>query len=151
MEAGDTCAERSATREARACRRGPSPKTHVVDHAGLELVARTPTDDVEDRVIARVEPCAGKRERRTPSLDEAEQIAIEVDRPGHVVGQDREVIHGGGGHRTFLPGSSGSYLKPAAGGSGVQRYASTSCWTCRRRASSHPRSVTSRLNVIDSV
>src|SRR6185312_12857690 len=38
-------------------------KRHVIDHAGLELVARTAADDMKDRAVAGIEPCARKCER----------------------------------------------------------------------------------------
>src|SRR5204862_4497564 len=81
-------------------RRGESVRRerHVIDHPGFQLAGRPATDDVQDRLAVCVEPCAGKIERRPRAGDEPEEIAIEARGRVHVVGQNREVIHGSCGH-----------------------------------------------------
>ena len=49
----------------REARRG---ERHVVDDAGLELARAAAADDVQDRLLAGVEPRAGKAERRAEGL-----------------------------------------------------------------------------------
>jgi hypothetical protein len=73
-------------------------KGHVIDDAGAQFVGRTAANDVQDRGVACIQPRAGKFERRARAVDQSEQLAIERDRPRHVVGEDREVVHRGDGH-----------------------------------------------------
>src|SRR5438046_6476662 len=75
---------------------------HVIDYAGFEIGAGTAADDVENRRSARIQPGARKIERRARTIAQPKQLAVETYGAGHVVGQDREVIHRGRGHRGIL-------------------------------------------------
>ncbi len=66
---------------------------HVIDDAGAELLARLATDDVQNRVVARVHPRPGKPEIGTRAVGETHELRVELDRPRHVVGEDGEMIH----------------------------------------------------------
>src|SRR4051794_29765508 len=66
-----------------------SGKRHVIDHAGPDLVELIAMDDVQDRLIADIEPIAREPEIRPRSLLEAEQVAVEFPRHLEVVAQHR--------------------------------------------------------------
>ncbi len=49
----------------------------VVDHAGLQLVPRSSADDVQHRLVAGVQPRAGKAESGTRTIGQAQNLAEE--------------------------------------------------------------------------
>src|SRR4051794_7206659 len=68
-------------------------KRHVVDHAGPHFVELIAMDDMQDRLVADIEPIAGKAEIRPRSFLEAEQVAVEFARLLEVVAQHGEMVH----------------------------------------------------------
>ena len=66
---------------------------HVIDDAGLKLVLRAAADQMQDGLVAEIQPRAGKVEVGTRPGRQSEQFVVEVDSAVHIVGQDREMVH----------------------------------------------------------
>src|SRR5438270_3425506 len=68
-------------------------KGHVVDDPGAHLVQLLPVDDMQDRLVADIQPVAGELEIRPRADLEAEEVAVELLGLFEVVAQHREVVH----------------------------------------------------------
>ena len=97
-------------------------------------------DDMQNRLAIRVEPHAGKIERRAPARGEPEKIAIERGGRVHVIGQDRKVIHCSHGHgRSSAMGDGCPFYDSASRTkSATIAVASGPCASLYRSASSPP-------------
>ena len=76
-------------------------KGHVVDNPGAHLVQLLPVDDMQDRLVADIEPIAGELEIRPRPFLEAEEVAVEFLRLFEVVAQHRKVVHPLNAHALF--------------------------------------------------
>src|SRR5579859_5524352 len=74
----------------------------MVDDASRRVRHGAAGDDMQDGTAIAVEPGAGKRECRPPARLQAEQLAVEGDRPVQFGSQDRDMFYPGNGHAQLL-------------------------------------------------
>src|SRR4051794_13989622 len=75
---------------------------HVVEHAGALVGQLAPADHVQHRLLADVEPDAGKGQRRAVAFGQAEDVGVEPARRLEVLGDDGEMVHPLDLHPTLL-------------------------------------------------